>query len=98
VADDKTSTRDRAVTRADVARYAGVSTAVVSYVMNGGPRKVAPRLRHGFGRRSPSLTTANVHAQALRRGTTDMIGLVLSDPTNPFGRIEPSSSKRSGSP
>jgi hypothetical protein len=57
VAKDKTSTRDRAVTRADVARYAGVSKAVVSYVMNGGPRKVAPRLRHGFGRRSPSLTT-----------------------------------------
>ena len=25
------------VTRKDVARYAGVSTAVVSYVVNGGP-------------------------------------------------------------
>ena len=37
----KTSTGDRVVTRADVARYAGVSTAVVSYVINGGPRKVA---------------------------------------------------------
>ena len=30
--------RSRRVTRADVARAAGVSTAVVSYVMNGGPR------------------------------------------------------------
>ena len=30
------------VTRKDVARYAGVSTAVVSYVVNGGPKKVAP--------------------------------------------------------
>ena len=30
------------VTRNDVARYAGVSTAVVSYVVNGGPKKVAP--------------------------------------------------------
>ena len=32
----------RAATRADVARYAGVSTAVVSYVVNEGPRRVAP--------------------------------------------------------
>ena len=33
------------VTRADVARYAGVSGAVVSYVVNGGPRPVAPATR-----------------------------------------------------
>ena len=32
----------RPPTRADVARYAGVSTAVVSYVVNDGPRRVAP--------------------------------------------------------
>ena len=31
----------RVVTRAEVARYAGVSTAVVSYVINDGPRPVA---------------------------------------------------------
>lgn len=29
------------VARTDVARYAGVSTAVVSYVINGGPKPVA---------------------------------------------------------
>jgi LacI family transcriptional regulator len=81
----KTSTRNGAVTRADVARYAGVSTAVVSYVMNGGPRKVAPetaaRVREAIARLD---YRPNVHAQALRRGTTEMIGLVLSDPTNPY--------------
>ena len=81
----KTSTGDRAVTRADVARYAGVSTAVVSYVMNDGPRKVAPdtaaRVREAIAQLD---YRPNVHAQALRRGTTEMIGLVLSDPTNPF--------------
>lgn len=85
MANDKTSTRDRAVTRADVARYAGVSTAVVSYVMNGGPRKVAPetaaRVREAIAQLD---YRPNVHAQALRRGTTEMIGLVLADPTNPF--------------
>ena len=32
---------NRAVTRADVARLAGVSSAVVSYVVNDGPRPVA---------------------------------------------------------
>ena len=85
MANRKTSTRDRAVTRADVARYAEVSTAVVSYVMNGGPRKVAPdtaaRVREAIAHLD---YRPNVHAQALRRGTTEMIGLVLSDPTNPF--------------
>ncbi|NEE59054.1 hypothetical protein DDE05_18950, partial [Streptomyces cavourensis] len=30
------------VTRDDVARLAGTSTAVVSYVINNGPRPVAP--------------------------------------------------------
>ena len=81
----KNSSPDGAVTRADVARYAGVSTAVVSYVMNGGPRNVAPdtaaRVREAIALLD---YRPNVHAQALRRGTTEMIGLVLSDPTNPF--------------
>ena len=81
----KTPTRDGAVTRVDVARYAGVSTAVVSYVINDGPRRVAPetaaRVRDAIARLD---YRPNVHAQALRRGTTEMIGLVLSDPTNPF--------------
>lgn len=85
MANSKMPTGDRAVTRADVARYAGVSTAVVSYVMNSGPRRVAPqtaaRVREAIARLD---YRPNVHAQALRRGTTEMIGLVLSDPTNPF--------------
>ena len=32
-------------TRDDVARLAGTSTAVVSYVVNGGPRNVRPETR-----------------------------------------------------
>ena len=35
----------RRATRADVARYAGVSSAVVSYTVNSGPRHVAPATR-----------------------------------------------------
>ena len=53
--------------------------------MNGGPRKVAPetaaRVREAIAQLD---YRPNVHAQALRRGTTEMIGLVLADPTNPF--------------
>ena len=81
----KGSAQGRAVTRADVARYAGVSTAVVSYVVNGGPRPVA---EHTAARVREAIELLNyrpnVHAQALRRGSTHVIGLVLSDPSNPF--------------
>ncbi|WP_026820536.1 LacI family DNA-binding transcriptional regulator [Arthrobacter castelli] len=74
-----------AVTRADVARYAGVSTAVVSYVVNDRPNKVAPatetRVREAIrllGYRP------NGAARALKLGSTEMLGLVIPDSTNPF--------------
>ncbi len=79
------STRRRAVTRDDVARQAGVSTAVVSYVVNNGPKPVAPktaaRVRDAIAlldyRPNPS-------AKALRKGRTDILGLVLADADNPY--------------
>jgi LacI family transcriptional regulator len=75
----------RAVTRADVARYAGVSTAVVSYVVNNGPRPVAPETAARVREAVELLNyRPNQNAQALRRGTTEMIGLVTSDSDNPF--------------
>ena len=68
-----------------MARYAGVSTAVVSYVINGGPKPVAPHTAARVRNAIDLLNyRPNVNAQALRRGTTEMLGLVLSDPTNPF--------------
>jgi LacI family transcriptional regulator len=73
------------VTRADVARYAGVSTAVVSYVVNGGPRPVAAataeRVREAIrvlGYRP------NATARALRMGSTQMLGLVVPEIGNPL--------------
>lgn len=75
----------RAATRADVARRAGVSTAVVSYVVNDGPRRVSPstaaRVREAVEalRYSPNLA-----ARALRTGSAEMLGLVVPDITNPF--------------
>ncbi len=72
------------VTRSDVARYAGVSTAVVSYVVNSGPRPVAEataaRVRDAIrvlGYRP------NASARALRTGSTQMIGLVGPEIGNP---------------
>lgn len=75
----------RAVTRADVARLAGVSTAVVSYVVNNGPKPVASptaaRVREAIALLG---YRPNVSARALKTGTTHMLGLVISDSTNPF--------------
>jgi len=77
--------RRTAVTRSDVARYAGVSTAVVSYVLNNGPKPVADataaRVRNAIevlGYR------ANSTARALSLGSTKSIGLVVPDSSNPF--------------
>ncbi len=79
------SKRPAVATRADVARVAGVSTAVVSYVVNGGPRPVAAstaaKVQHAIdllGYRP------NGSARALSRGVSDTIGLVLPDSSNPF--------------
>lgn len=72
------------VTRADVAAMAGVSPAVVSYVLNPGgrPVSVAARARveaaiHTLGYRP------NAIAQALRRSSTMSIGLMVPDLANP---------------
>lgn len=73
------------MTRDDVARYARVSTAVVSYVVNGGPKPVAPetaaRVREAIevlGYRP------NLNARALSTGRTRTLGVVAPDTTNPF--------------
>ncbi len=75
----------RRVTRADVARLAGVSTAVVSYVVNDGPRPVAKatatRVRNAMDKLG---YLPNASARALRSGRTETLGLVLGDSLNPY--------------
>jgi len=77
--------RRAGATRNDVARLAGVSTAVVSYVVNGGPRpvseKTATRVRDAIDRLG---YRPNTTARALAVGSTKTIGLVVPDSTNPF--------------
>jgi LacI family transcriptional regulator len=72
-------------TASDVARLAGTSTAVVSYVFNDGPRGVAPATRDRVLEAAERLQyRPNNVARALSAGRTDSIGLVVPDITNPF--------------
>ncbi len=70
---------------ADVARRAGTSVAVVSYVLNDGPRPVAERTR---ARVLEAVRELGYHrnraAAALRSGRSGLVGLVLPDTTNPY--------------
>lgn len=75
----------RAVTRADVAAAAGTSTAVVSYVLNDGPRPVAPATR---ARVLDAVARLGYRPNALAAGLsarrTRLVGLVVPDLSLPF--------------
>lgn len=72
-------------TRQDVADLARVSSAVVSYVVNSGPRNVAPATRERVLNAIQELQyRPNATARALKRGVSEIIGLVISDNTNPY--------------
>ncbi len=73
------------VTRDDVARMAGTSTAVVSYVINNGPRPVAPATRERVLAAIKELGyRPDRVAQAMASRRTDLIGLVVPDARQPF--------------
>ena len=71
-------------TRDDVARLAGVSAAVVSYVVNGSKRVSPPteqRVREAIAMLGYQPNRA---ARALRLGSSETLGMVVPDFTNPF--------------
>lgn len=73
------------VTRDDVARLAGTSTAVVSYVVNNGPRRVSEKTRGKVLAAIEELGyRPNGFARALRSTRSRLLGLVLPDNSNPF--------------
>ena len=62
-----------------------MSSAVVSYVVNSGPRNVAPETRERVLQAIEELGyRPNATARALKRGVSETIGLIISDITNPF--------------
>ncbi|WEV58874.1 LacI family DNA-binding transcriptional regulator [Bifidobacterium sp. ESL0728] len=75
----------RRPTRDDVARKAGTSTAVVSYVINNGPRPVSKATREKVLRAIRETGyRPNTVAQSLASGDSDMFALLVPDMTNPF--------------
>lgn len=80
--------RKRRVTQRDVAGRANVSTAVVSYVINDGPRPTSPEVRARVLRAVAELGYhPNAVARGLRAGRTHTIGFVANDyaPLETFG-------------
>lgn len=81
------------VTQKDVARHAGVSTSIVSYVINNGPRSVAPETRQRVLDAIEKLGyRPNKHAQLLLRGRTPAeqatreFGIIVGGRTSLFTR------------
>lgn len=73
------------MTRDDVARLAGTSTAVVSYVINNGPRPVAPATRERVLAAIKELGyRPDRVAQAMASRRTDLIGMIVPDARQPF--------------
>lgn len=70
----------RRVTNRDVAQRAGVSTAVVSYVLNDGPRPVSPEIRERVLEAARAL---DYHPHAIARGLrnrrSNTIGFIVAD-------------------
>ena len=91
--------RQRA-TRFDVARPAGVSTAVVSYVLNGSPKKISPDTAQRVFDAAQWLDYhPNSVARALKTGTTHTLGIIVPDFSNPYfaeftDQLEAAASKR----
>ncbi|TAM70646.1 MAG: LacI family transcriptional regulator [Microbacteriaceae bacterium] len=78
-------TSSRRPTLADVARLAGTSTAVVSYVVNGGPRPVATATRLKVQKAIDDLDyRRNPIAGALMVGRSNLVGLLVPDSSNAF--------------
>lgn len=73
------------VTRRDVAARAGVSTAVVSYVLNGGPGRVSAATRERVVQAIDDLGyRPNQTARALSTGSSHTLGMVVPDASTPF--------------
>ena len=90
--------RQRAA-RFDVARPAGVSTAVVSYVLNGSPKKISPDTAQRVFDAAQWLDYHQLRRPSLKTGTTHTLGIIVPDFSNPYfaeftDQLEAAASKR----
>ena len=77
--------RQGRVTRADVARLANVSTASVSYVLNGVPNKVSEETAQRIRRAAQILDyRPSAFARALKTGSSQTFGVIVPDFSNPY--------------
>ncbi|GIT80859.1 LacI family transcriptional regulator [Leifsonia sp. LS1] len=76
---------ENAPTLSDVAAHAGVSLATASRALNGSARKVNPELQERVLASARHLGySANVQAQAVARGTSNLVALVVGDIADPY--------------
>ncbi|MFE0019886.1 LacI family DNA-binding transcriptional regulator [Amycolatopsis sp. NPDC059021] len=76
---------ERRPTLLDVGRLTGASTAVVSYVLNGGPRAVSEKTRIKVEEAIRLLGyRRNPLAGALSGGRSNLVGLLVPDTANAF--------------
>lgn len=74
-----------APTLAEVAAHAGVSLATASRALNGSTRRVNPELQERVLASASALGySANVQAQAVARGTSNVVALVVGDIADPY--------------
>jgi LacI family transcriptional regulator len=72
-------------TLSEVAAHAGVSLATASRALNGSTRKVNPTLQERVLASARALGySANVQAQAVARGTSNVVALVVGDIADPY--------------
>ncbi|RDV45238.1 LacI family transcriptional regulator [Leifsonia sp. ku-ls] len=72
-------------TLSEVAAHAGVSLATASRALNGSSRRVNPELQERVLASARALGySANVQAQAVARGTTNVVALVVGDIADPY--------------
>jgi LacI family transcriptional regulator len=72
-------------TLAEVARLAGVSSATASRVLNGSTRTPNPAIAERVRQAAQSLSyIPNAQAQGLARSTSDLVGLIVHDITDPY--------------
>lgn len=76
---------ENAPTLSEVAAHAGVSLATASRALNGSARKVNPELQDRVLASARELGySANVQAQAVARGTSNVVALVVGDIADPY--------------